>query len=104
MVFAHKPIAQAAELNDTVECARHALALLVCDVEFLIRDQKLGAGRLAGTNLCVGMVAFAGKSEAILNDNNNNNKMSNTQQKDLSVGHFMLNYYLVSKLPNTFQR
>lgn len=66
VIFAHKPIAQATVFDDTSECARHALAHLVRNVEFLIRDQELRTGGLARPNLCVWVIAFTSETETIL--------------------------------------
>lgn len=70
VIFADKPVAKATVLNNTVEGARHALALLVCNIEFLVGDQELRTGRLTRTNLSVGIVTFASESEAILQEMN----------------------------------
>jgi len=66
VVLAHKPIAQATELHGAGERSLHALALLVGDVELLVLDEELGAGRLAGLNAGVGLVAHASEAESIL--------------------------------------
>lgn len=66
MIFTDKPIAQTAKFNDAIKRASHALALLVSDVKFLIRDQELCAGCLARPDLGILMITFTSESEAVL--------------------------------------
>lgn len=68
VILPDEPVAQAAVLDDAAERARHALALLVRDVELLIGDQELRSGRLARANLRVLVIAFSGETEAVLRD------------------------------------
>jgi len=64
----NKPIAQATELHGAGECSLHTLALLVGDVELLVLDEELGAGRLAGLNTGIGLVAHASEAESVLEE------------------------------------
>lgn len=66
MVFADKPVTKTTVFNNTVESARHTLALLICDVEFLISDQELRTGRLTRSDLSLLVITFSGKSKTIL--------------------------------------
>lgn len=66
MIFTDKPVTKTTVFNDTVESARHTLALLICDVEFLISDQELRTGRLTRSDLSLLVITFSGKSKTIL--------------------------------------